>query len=124
MIGGGIGGLAATLTRRRAGIDGSLFEQASELREVGAGIMISPNATRILHRLGLAEPLRVAGVRPRARQLRRGDNGRGLARAPLAEVCERDFCAPFFNFPPAELLYVFVGALPPGVLPLEHPCLA
>ena len=124
IIGGGIGGLAATLTLRRAGIDVSLFEQASELREIGAGIMISPNATRILHRLELAEPLRVAGVRPRARQLRRWDNGQVLARAPLADVCERDFGAPYYNFHRAELLDVLVGAVPDGVVHLDHRCVA
>ena len=58
VVGAGIGGLAAALMLGRAGIDVSLFEQASELREVGAGIMTSPNANRILHRLGLEEPLR------------------------------------------------------------------
>ena len=124
IIGGGIGGLAATLTLRRAGIDVSLFEQASELREIGAGIMINPNATRILHRLGLAEPLRVVGVRPRARQLRRWDNGRILARAALAEVCERDFGAPYYNFHRAELLDVLVGAVRDGVVHLDHRCVA
>jgi 2-polyprenyl-6-methoxyphenol hydroxylase-like FAD-dependent oxidoreductase len=58
VIGAGIGGLAAALTLGRCGFEVQVFEQASELREVGAGVQISPNATRILHRLGLEEPLR------------------------------------------------------------------
>jgi salicylate hydroxylase len=66
VIGAGIGGLAVALTLRRSGFEVQLFEQASELREVGAGVQISPNATRILHRLGLEEPLRRLGVRARA----------------------------------------------------------
>jgi hypothetical protein len=51
----------------------------------------------------LEEPLRRVGVRPPARQLRRWDDGRVLASAPLAEVCERKFGAPYYNFHRAEL---------------------
>ena len=58
VIGAGIGGLAAALTLGRSGFEVQLFEQASVLREIGAGVQISPNATRILRRLGLEEPLR------------------------------------------------------------------
>ena len=77
VIGAGIGGLAAALTLGRSGFEVQVYEQASELREVGAGVQMSPNATRILHRLGLEEPLRRFGVRPRARVIRRWDDGRG-----------------------------------------------
>ena len=63
VVGAGIGGLTAALTLTRAGLDVEVFEQASELHEVGAGIQISPDATRILHRLGLSEALeRVGGA--------------------------------------------------------------
>jgi 2-polyprenyl-6-methoxyphenol hydroxylase-like FAD-dependent oxidoreductase len=47
VIGAGIGGLAAALTLGRSGFEVQLFEQASVLREIGAGVQISPNATRI-----------------------------------------------------------------------------
>ena len=94
VIGAGIGGLAAALTLGRSGFEVQLFEQASELREVGAGVQLSPNATRILHRLGLEEPLRRSGVRPLARIIRRWDDGRVLAREPLAAAYERNFGAP------------------------------
>jgi salicylate hydroxylase len=124
IVGAGIGGLTGALTLVRAGIDVSVFEQASELREVGAGIMTSPNATRILDRLGLAESLRKVGFRPAARQLRRWDDGRVLASAPLAGVCEREFGAPYYNFHRAELLEVLAHAVPAGILHLGHRCVA
>jgi choline dehydrogenase-like flavoprotein len=104
VIGAGIGGLAAALALGRSGFEVQVFEQASELREVGAGIQISPNATRILHRLGLEEPLRRFAVRPRERVIRRWDDGRVIAREPLADVCERNFGAPYYHFHRAELL--------------------
>ena len=81
IIGAGIGGMAAALSLRRAGIEVDVFEQAGALREIGAGIQISPNATRILHRLGLARVLHDYGVRPLAIQIRRWDDGRILTLA-------------------------------------------
>ena len=57
VIGGGIGGVAAALSLLESGVDVHVYEQARELREVGAGIQICPNASRVLHRLGLADTL-------------------------------------------------------------------
>ncbi len=62
VVGAGIGGLIAALALRRAGFDGRVYEQASVLREVGAGAAISPNAVKVLHRLGLTSALRAFGV--------------------------------------------------------------
>src|SRR5215831_18618849 len=64
VIGGGIGGTSAALSLLHSGVDVQAYEQAKELREVGAGIQISPNASRVLHRLGLAEALAEMGVKP------------------------------------------------------------
>ncbi len=64
VIGAGIGGLTAALALARAGLGVRIFEQAPALREVGAGIQLAPNATRILHRLGLAEALARVAVKP------------------------------------------------------------
>src|SRR5436189_262951 len=55
IIGGGIGGLTAAISLLRAGYDVQVYEQSRLLSEVGAGINISPNASRILIRLGLGE---------------------------------------------------------------------
>ena len=61
IIGGGIGGLTAALALRQFGFDPQVFEQAPDLREVGAAILMWPNAMRMLHRLGLAETIREHG---------------------------------------------------------------
>jgi salicylate hydroxylase len=122
VVGAGIGGLSAALTLERSGFEVKVFEQAPELREVGAGVQISPNATRILHRLGLEQPLRRFGVLPRAVVIRRWDDGRVLARQPLADACERNFGAPYYHFHRAELLDVLSAALPEGILHLDHRC--
>src|SRR5271156_2739037 len=122
VIGAGIGGLAAALTLRRAGLDVQVFEQAAELREVGAGIQISPNASRILYRLGLEGPMRRMGVRPHSILIRRWDDGRELARQPLGDTCECNFGAPYYNFHRADLLDLLSAAVPPGVLHMDYRC--
>ncbi|HEY1820185.1 MAG TPA: FAD-dependent monooxygenase [Trebonia sp.] len=61
VVGGGIGGLAAAAALTRAGIEVSVYEQASEIGEIGAGVLIGPNSVRLLHRLGLAEAVDEVG---------------------------------------------------------------
>lgn len=55
IVGAGIGGLAAAIALRQVGIGATIFEQAPVLEEVGAGVSLWPNATRVLRRLGLFE---------------------------------------------------------------------
>src|SRR5687767_4092774 len=82
VVGGGIGGLTATLALLRADVDVTCFESSSDLRESGAGIQIGPNASRILLRLGLDAELKKIGVRPVAIEIRRWDSGQLLQRLP------------------------------------------
>lgn len=58
VIGGGIGGLTAAISLRRAGVEAAVFESAPELREVGAGIALWANAAKALRKLGLYEAVR------------------------------------------------------------------
>jgi len=120
IIGGGIGGLAAALSLLRAGIDVHVYEQMREVREVGAGIQISPNATRILHRLGLAETLANMGVQPLALRQRRWDDGRTLGRAPLGEALATACGAPYYQSHRADLLNALLGSLPAERLHVGH----
>ncbi|MCO4883500.1 NAD(P)-binding protein, partial [Paraburkholderia caribensis] len=53
IIGAGIGGLTLALALREHGIDAQLYEQTDELREVGAAVALSANATRFYERMGL-----------------------------------------------------------------------
>jgi len=57
IVGGGIGGLSAALSLLRHGFDVHVYEQAPMLGEVGAGVQVSPNASRVLHGLGLSGQL-------------------------------------------------------------------
>jgi salicylate hydroxylase len=120
IIGGGIGGLSAALSLLRAGFDVQVYEQASTLGEAGAGIQVSPNASRILHRLGLAEPLARTGVKPLAWHQRRWDDGRTLLHTPLAEPLEAAFGSPHYQLHRADLLAALAGAVPAERIHLGH----
>ncbi|MDG4786137.1 FAD-dependent monooxygenase [Micromonospora sp. WMMD1102] len=112
VVGAGIGGLSAALSLLRAGFDVRVFEQAPTLAEIGAGVQVSPNASRILHRLGLADELARTGVRPVALHQRRWADGRTLLRAPLGTPLEQTFGYPYYQMHRADLLGALARALP------------
>src|SRR5262249_53111848 len=112
IIGGGIGGLAAGLSLVKAGVDAHVYEQAHELREVGAGIVVSPNATRILDRLGVGAALAQSSVRPLAWHERRWDDGRTLLRVPLADAAVAAFGFPYYQCHRADVQTILARALP------------
>jgi salicylate hydroxylase len=62
IVGGGIGGLTAALALRARGLNVTVFEQAGELREIGAGISLHPNAALLLERIGLTDRIKTIGV--------------------------------------------------------------
>jgi salicylate hydroxylase len=97
IAGAGIGGLTAALAIARQGFPVTLFDQAERLEEAGAGIQLSPNATRVLIALGLADRLAPAIVRPSAVRLRAGGSGRDIAIMPLCAAAHQD--APYWGAP-------------------------
>ena len=113
VIGGGIGGLSAALALLKTGCDVHVYEQAAKFGEIGAGIQIAPNASRLLQRLGLGAALDAWGVRPGAVHQRRWDDGRTLQRAPLGPEIEVAFGAPYYHFHRGDLAALLAAALPP-----------
>ena len=75
VVGAGIGGLTAALCLDAAGIgDVTVYERSDEVHEIGAGIQLSPNGTRILHGLGLGDALSAVTVRPATGDMRRWED--------------------------------------------------
>jgi salicylate hydroxylase len=103
IAGAGIAGLAAGLAFAARGHEVRIFERAHELGEVGAGLQLSPNATRILARLGVLPGLLSAAVRPLAVVLRDAADLAELARVPLGETGERRWQAPYLALHRADL---------------------
>lgn len=104
----------------RAGLDVHVYEQAREVREVGAGIQVSPNATRILNRLGLAESLATMGVQPLALHQRRWEDGHTLSRAPLGEAIETACGARYYQTHRADLVNALLSGFPAERLHVGH----
>ena len=124
VVGGGIGGLSAALFLRRAGLNSvTVFEQAPELLEIGAGIQVAPNAVRLLRRLGLAERLGEVGVRLEVGwEFRRWEDGRVLFSQKLGDECERMFGEPYYTVHRAHLLDMLREAVPDGTVRLGQRC--
>jgi len=83
IVGAGIGGLAAANELARIGLAVTLFERAEKFESVGAGIQLSPNALRVLERLGLAAALEASACRASTVSLRDGRSGRRIADVPV-----------------------------------------
>ncbi|MFS8147613.1 FAD-dependent monooxygenase [Rhizobium sp. BR 249] len=95
IIGAGISGLTAALSLSRRGISSEIFEQAGELTEVGAGLQVSPNASRVLDELGVLEELSKVWLEPDAIRLISGGSLRQLAAVPAGKFARERWGAPY-----------------------------
>ncbi|NBQ38792.1 MAG: hypothetical protein EBU34_03215, partial [Alphaproteobacteria bacterium] len=86
IAGGGIGGLTTALALARIGQPTILIEQRTRIDEVGAGIQLSPNASRILIDLGLGPALAKVVAEPQRLTVRSAKSGKVLGRMPLGEA--------------------------------------
>ena len=86
ILGAGVAGLALARALALAGAEVLVLEQAEAIREVGAGLQISPNATAVLRALGLGEQLEAAGLRAEAVALVDGPTGEPVLRLDLARL--------------------------------------
>src|SRR5262249_40465434 len=110
VAGAGIAGLTAALTFARAGMRVTVFEQAEKLEETGAGLQLSPNASRVLIALGLRERLAADAVAPRAIRVMAGGSGREIVRIPLGDEIERRYGAPYWSIHRGDLQSALVEA--------------
>ncbi|MEO0771842.1 MAG: FAD-dependent monooxygenase [Pseudomonadota bacterium] len=90
VIGGGIGGLAAAMALAQRGAQVRVLEQAPEIKEVGAGLQISPNGACVLQALGLGEGVQRAGLQAEAVRLV-DYRGASVARLDLGRLSNRDY---------------------------------
>jgi salicylate hydroxylase len=116
IAGGGIGGLAAALACARQGVPVQLLERAAQLSEVGAGIQIGPNVTRILQAWGLGDTLAQVAAFPRRLQARDARTGQVLGSLRLGERAQALYGAPYATIHRADLQNLLhAAALAQGV---------
>jgi salicylate hydroxylase len=122
IIGGGVGGIAAALTLARAGFDVKVYEQSRGLAEVGAGIQIAPNASRILDRLGLTSAVERVAVAADVFEFRRWGDGRLVSATPLGESIRKTFGFGYYQVHRADLLKVLFEASPSECVEVGRRC--
>lgn len=119
IVGAGIGGLTAAIALRRIGVEATVYERAAVLGEVGSGITLWPNATRILLALGLEEVVH-RGQRFPGGTVRTPD-GRVLSRSETSRI-EAQMKAPCIAIHRAELHALLAAAIPSDAIHLGHEC--
>lgn len=98
IAGAGIGGLTLALACRAAGLDDiTVYEQAEVLEPLGAGLQLSPNASRVLCALGLRADLDEIGFYPQAVHLRTWRTSYLIAQRPLGQFSEARYGAPYYH---------------------------
>jgi salicylate hydroxylase len=103
IAGGGIGGLAAALACAQRGVPVQLLERAAQLSEVGAGIQIGPNVTRILQAWGLGAALAQVAAFPQQLQARDAQTGQVLGTLTLGTRAQATYGAPYATIRRADL---------------------
>jgi salicylate hydroxylase len=120
VIGGGIGGLTAARALLRRGLEVHVYESSPELKEIGAGVALGPNAMKALRSLDLEEPVRAAGYQSQFQQLRTW-KGRVISRTDATATAQR-FGATGCTIHRADLLDVLARSIPAEAVRLSARC--
>jgi len=113
IVGGGLGGLAAAAFLYQAGVPAVVYEQARQLREVGAGIMVAPNGARMLRRLGVLSAFCERAVRlDTGWEFRRWQDGTVLSAVDLAANATQLYGDDMYTVHRADLLDSVKRAVP------------
>jgi len=124
IAGAGIGGIVAALALLQRGFEVALYEQAVELRELGAGVQISPNGSRVLRALGLLPAMEAIAALPTHRELRLFNTGRAWRVGELGGSAAR-YGAPYWQVHRGDFHAVLVRTLAersPGAVHVGKPC--
>src|SRR3954468_8455848 len=125
ILGGGIGGRAAAAFLRAKGFHSDVYEQAAALTEVGAGLVIAPNAARLLRRLGVLDRFIERAVQMEIGwEFRRWENGTVLSAENLQDGCKRLYGEHTYTAHRADLLNALRSAVPADSLHLGRRCVA
>jgi salicylate hydroxylase len=104
IAGGGIGGLTAALALIRLGFSVEVHEQAAALREVGAGVQVSPNGARVLYALGVGEAVAAISSTTRGKEMRLWNTGQAWPVADSLAQAVETWSFPYFTVYRPDLL--------------------
>ncbi|WP_241673108.1 FAD-dependent monooxygenase [Lacisediminimonas profundi] len=109
--GGGIGGLTGALALLQRGVDVDVFEQAQELKEIGAGVQLGPNAVRVLYALGLKDAVEKLAVQASGKEIRIWSSGKTTPLFNLGDESVERYGVPYLLMHRADLHQVLVDAV-------------
>lgn len=126
IVGGGIGGLTAALALLRQGFDVDVFEQAPELREVGAGVQVSANGTRVLFALGLENEIMSIASEAGGKEIRLWNTGQAWKLFDLGPLSVERYGFPYVTIHRNDLhqaLATGVRRIKPDAIKLSKRCM-
>ncbi|MGH8966977.1 MAG: FAD-dependent monooxygenase, partial [Actinomycetes bacterium] len=118
IVGGGLGGLTLAISLLRRSVSVEVFEQAAELREIGAGVAIAGNATRLLRELGVE--LGKVGNIPPYLEFRRWHDGELIRSHEIGSWYENRMGAPYVTMHRGTLQRMLAGEVPTEHIHLGH----
>src|SRR4029077_17064196 len=122
VVGAGLGGLNAAIALRQRGFDVTVYEQADALGEIGAGIQLSPNASRVLATLGLDREFEAIAFEPDRHVVRNWKSGNIVSATAMRGVFRSQYGAGYFGAHRADLHAVLQRAVPAHSIRLNARC--
>lgn len=120
VVGAGLGGLTVAGFLQRAGFPTAVYEQAPTFSRIGAGIILSANATKVLRRLGIEQDLIAAGIKPECYISRTWDTGATQYEIAFDAASEQRFGGTYLNVHRGDLHAVLEKAVAPGSIAFDH----
>jgi salicylate hydroxylase len=124
VIGAGIGGIAAAAALRKLGVEVAVYERASDLGEVGAGVQIGPNGVKVLRALGLDPGLEGLAFEPTEIVSVDWQTASQRFRQPLMAIATKQFGAPYITAHRADVHRLLRAKVPDSVITLNARCTA
>jgi salicylate hydroxylase len=124
VIGAGIGGIAAAAALRKLGVEVAVYERASDLGEVGAGVQIGPNGVKVLRALGLDPGLEGLAFEPTEIVSVDWQTASQRFRQPLKAIATKQFGAPYLTAHRADLHRLLRAKVPDSAITLNARCTA
>jgi 6-hydroxynicotinate 3-monooxygenase len=120
VVGAGLGGLTVAGFLQRAGFAVTVYEQAPTFSRIGAGIILSANAMKVLRRLGVEDELIRTGIKPQCFVSRAWDTGATMYEIYFDQASEKRYGGPYLNIHRGDLHDILAQAVAPKTIAFDH----